>query len=499
MKHYLLLSGAALLALATPALAQDDPTPEAYPESSGLDVPVEDAAPAAEAVTTTGDPVQDRLNQLEARLKQLETRNAELEAQNAEVQTRVQNVEVRSATAVQPGPAPTFSDVPGNFTFKPRGTFQIDYAAYHGRNGGYDYNNGTDIRRARFGFDGTAFGRFKWRIEAEYVKQAVNLLDAYVQYPFNPKLTLTVGQHKAPYGLEANSTDALNTFLERGLASNAFGAVAAERRIGASLTYATDRINAQFGIFGAGEGIQRSSTTTPDEAYSFNGRFVWEPINDTDKLVHLGVSGYYANNLGSNSVSIGDRPGSRVDGGQLVSVSIAGTNPPSGIETGVKTAKYIGAETALVRGPFSLQGEYGKLFLDRFGTAPNVSFDGFYVFGSWFLTGESRTFKGGSVDRVKPFSEFAPGSGGIGAIELAIRYDQLDLTDTRLSPLARKGTTWTGGVNWYLNPNTRVIFNYIRFKGENSPLYIRPLPVASATANRTAKGDVFQSRLQFDF
>jgi phosphate-selective porin OprO/OprP len=498
MKTYLLLSGVALLALATPSFAQDDAAPAAYPESSGLDTPVEDTAPAAAAPAATGDPIQDRFNQLEARLRQLEARNAELEAQNTEVQTRVQNVEVRAATAVQPGPAPTFSDTGGNFTFKPRGTFQIDYAAYNGRRGGYDYNNGTDIRRARFGFDGTAFGKFKWRIEAEYVKQAVNLLDAYIQYPLNPKLTITVGQHKAPYGLEANSTDALNTFLERGLASNAFGAVSAERRIGASLTYATDHINAQAGVFGSGEGIQRN-VTTPDEAYSFNGRFVWEPINDTDKLVHFGVSGYYATHLASNSVSISDRPGSRVDGGQLVSASITGTNPATGPQTGAKAAKYVGAETALVRGPFSLQGEYGKLWVDRFGTAPNVSFDGFYVFGSWFITGESRTFKGGVVDRVKPFKDFNLGSGGIGAVELAVRYDQLDLTDTALSPLARKGTTWTGGINWYLNPNTRLIFNYIRFKGENSPLYVLTTPVAGPGQNRTAKGDIFQSRLQFDF
>jgi phosphate-selective porin OprO/OprP len=497
MKTYLLLSGAALLALATPVLAQNEAAPEAYPESSGLDTTVEDTAPAAQTPATTGDPVADRLNLLETRLKQLETRNAELEAQNAEVQTRVQNVEVRAATAVQPGPAPTFSDTGGNFTFKPRGTFQLDYGVYHGRRGGYDYNNGSDIRRARFGFEGTAFNKFKWRLDAEFVKQSVNLLDAYIQYPLNPKLTLTVGQHKAPYGLEANSTDALNTFLERGLASNAFGAVGAERRIGASLTYATDRINAQFGIFGSGEGIQRNATT-PDEGYGFNGRFVWEPINDTDKLVHLGVSGYYATRFAANSLSIGDRPGSRIDGGQLVSASITGTNPATGPQTGANSAKYLGAETALVRGPFSLQGEYGKLWIDRFGTAPNVSFDGFYVFGSWFLTGESRSFKSGVVDRVKPFNDFSPGSG-IGAVELAIRYDQLDLTDTNLSPLSRKGTTWTGGVNWYLNPNTRIVFNYIRFKGQNSPLYVNATPVAGPGRDRTAKGDIFQSRLQFDF
>src|SRR5688572_3493727 len=137
MKKFVLVSSTALLALSTPAFAQDNAaqaqdadTPQAYPESSGLDAPVEDGATAAAvsaAPASTGDPVLDRLNQLEARLRQLETRNAQLEAEAAETQTRVQNVEVRAAKAVQPGAAPTFSDVNGDFTFKPRGTLQVDY------------------------------------------------------------------------------------------------------------------------------------------------------------------------------------------------------------------------------------------------------------------------------------------------------------------------------------------------------------------------------------
>lgn len=496
MKNYLLLSSAGLLVLATPAFAQDETAPEAYPESSGLDTPVEEAGVAIETAPATGDPVLDRLNLLETRIKQLEARNAQLEAQNAEVQTRVQNVEVRAATAVQPGPAPTFSDPGGNFTFKPRGTLQVDYAAYNERAGGYDYSNGTDIRRARFGFEGTAFTKFKWRLDAEYVKGTVNLLDAYVSYPLSPKWSVTVGQHKAPYGLEANSTDALNSFLERGMASNAFGAVGAERRIGVSLAYASDRLNASFGVFGSGETVGRNATT-PDEGYGINGRVVWEPVTDAGKLVHLGASAYYATNFEANSLTISDRPNTRVDGGRIVSASITGSNPATGPQTGAKSAIYLGGEAAFVRGPFSLQGEYGRLSIDRFG-APSADFDGFYVFGSWFVTGESRPFKGGVADRVKPFDEFDPSAGGLGAIELLVRYDQLDLTDRVLSPLGRKATSWTGGLNWYLNPHTRFVFNYIRFKGENSPLYVLPAPVAG-TGPRTAKGDAFATRLQFDF
>jgi phosphate-selective porin OprO/OprP len=483
--------GASLLALAiaSPALAQTG-------SGSGLDTIIDDQpAPAAAPPASTSDPVLDRLNALEAKIAALEARNKQLEEQAAETTTRVEKVEVRAAKGVQPGVAPTFADVGGNFSFKPRGTLQVDYAGFNERAGGYDYNNGTDLRRARFGFDGTFYKNFKYRIEAEYVKGTVNLLDAYISYQASPKWLVTIGQQKAPYGLEANTSDSFNTFLERGMANNAFGAVAAERRLGATLAYTTEKLNATIGLFGAPEGVQRDATT-PDEAYSGNARITWEPILDTGKVVHLGVSGYLATNFAGNMLSnIGDRPNVRVDGGRLVQASIAGTNPATGPQTGAKDATFLGAEAAIVYGPFSVQGEYGHLTVDRFGTAGNVDFDGFYVFASWFPTGESRSFKGGTIDRLVPINAFDPAKGQWGAVELAVRYDQLNLTDTDLSPLDKKATSWTGAVNWYLNGNLKLLFNYIRFKGENSPLVATP----ASTFGTTAKGDAFATRLHVDF
>jgi len=494
MIRQILLASASALAFAAPLSAQTSPS--GAEQGSGLDtaVPADAATAPPTPVAKTGDAVLDRLNELEAKVAALEARNRQLESAAAETETRVQKVEVRAAKEVQPGPAPTFADVTDSFTFHPRGTFQIDYAAYHGRAGGYDYNNGTDIRRGRFGFDGTAWKVWKYRIEAEFVKQNVNLLDAYIQYAGFKNLLITVGQHKAPYGLEANSTDALNTFLERGMFTNAFGAVGAERRVGASVAYSTGKITATVGLFGAGEGVQRNATT-PDEAYSVNGRVTFEPINDTGRVVHLGGSAFHVSQLANKSVTLGDRPGTRVDNGLIESVTLGPVTSGTAQTQGVRDATYWGTEGAVVFGPFSAQAEYGHLNVDRYGAVPSGNFDGYYVFGTFFLTGESRGFKGGVVDRVKPFNDFNPGAGHWGAFELAARYDRMDLTDHAISPLPHLATSWTGGLNWYLNPNTRFIFNYIRFKGTNSPLVVAP----AAINGTTAKGDAYATRLQFDF
>ena len=76
---------------------------------------------------------------------------------------------------------------------------------------------------------------------------------------------------------------------------------------------------------------------------------------------------------------------------------------------------------------------------------------------SYFITGESRPYKS-SLDgfgRVTPNSNYGDGKG---AIELVARISNMNLT------AGNEGTldNITVGLNWYLNPNTRVMLNYVR-------------------------------------
>ena len=49
----------------------------------------------------------------------------------------------------------------------------------------------------------------------------------------------------------------------------------------------------------------------------------------------------------------------------------------------------INIESALIHGPLSFQGEFFYMFTDA-EEAGNPDFWGFYVYGSYFLTGEGR-------------------------------------------------------------------------------------------------------------
>ncbi len=144
-----------------------------------------------------------------------------------------------------------------------------------------------------------------------------------------------------------------------------------------------------------------------------------------------------------------------------------------------------GAEAALVFGPFSAQAEY---MLSQCNTvlAGDRDFDGYCVQASYFLTGESRAYKksAGTFSRVKPNNNFGfDEDGGPGAVELALRYSSIDVTDPPI--YGGRQDDITAGINWYLNPNMRMMLNYVH-AGIDHPLYDDPL-------------NILQTRFQFDF
>ncbi|TRW16920.1 OprO/OprP family phosphate-selective porin [Glacieibacterium frigidum] len=478
-----LLNGGALSALiliATGAAAQETPLDTEEPA-------FETAPPSIPA--PTGDATLDRLNALEAKVQALEARNRSLEDALQESTTRIQTVEVRAAKGVQANVAPTHADPGGVFTFKARGVLDVDYVHFAERAGAYDYNDGTGFRRARLGFEGTAFKDWAWRLEVDFAGNVVAVQDAYLQYNGFKPLTITLGQHKAPFGLESNNSDNFNSFLERGMFTNAFGTAGAERRIGVSVAYLKEKFTFTAGLFGDNESIGRSTgaalTAAPDESYGANARVTWEPVLDTGRIIHVGASGFWRAGLKSGDTDDGlrlsDRPNIRVDNGNIID---------TGVIPNVENLYYLGVEGTAVFGPLSVTGEYGHLEIDRFAGFRDFSSDGFYVYGSWFVTGETRPFRNGNFDRIRPLNNFS-NTGGTGAIELLLRYDQLDVGDTPVA--ARAGNdahSYTAGANWYLTPNFKLQFNYIRFAGSNTPLD----PVGAKT-----KGDAVATRLHIDW
>ena len=152
---------------------------------------------------------------------------------------------------------------------------------------------------------------------------------------------------------------------------------------------------------------------------------------------------------------------------------------PFFVDTGRITADsntILAAESAWVDGPFSLQAEYAASLVSNpsgvGATGDDAWFHGYYVQASYFLTGDNRAYdrRLGRFARVIPRTSawtVDPSSNsqkpsvcwGSGAWEVAARYSQVSLNDAGIS--GGRLSDVTLGVNWYLNPNFRIQWNYL--------------------------------------
>jgi len=98
--------------------------------------------------------------------------------------------------------------------------------------------------------------------------------------------------------------------------------------------------------------------------------------------------------------------------------------------------------------------------------APNLKFQGGYAEAGYVLTGESHPYNTASASYggIVPANPFSLGAGGWGAWEIAGRYSTIDLNDRVGSALGVAGgrqTVYTLALNWYINRNVRLMFDYL--------------------------------------
>jgi phosphate-selective porin OprO and OprP len=260
---------------------------------------------------------------------------------------------------------------------------------------------------------------------------------------------LQAGHFKEPIGLEVLTSSRFLTFMERATPMEAFiperniGVMVSRPLLGERMTYAV-------GAFTDTDSLGRVSEI--DGNWRASARATGVPWYDEgakgSRLVHLGVSGSYVDPI-DDAARFRSRP----------EAHLAPRFVDTGAITGVDHSSLVGAEAALVFGPFSAQAEYVHTWVSAPGET--MGFDGFYAFASWFITGENRVYKRstGTFDRVVPRKNATFADGGIGAWEIALRYSHLDLNNDGVN--GGRLNDITAGVNWYLNPNAKLQVNYV--------------------------------------
>jgi phosphate-selective porin OprO/OprP len=431
--------------------------------------------------------------QLEAQAKLLEAQQAQLEALTKQLgQSKVSTQETPKVSFANNRPTVTAADGRSSIAF--RANVQLDGAMYgesaegplttdfrrgsvagvpnRENNAARDFSDGFYFRRARFGVEGTMARDFNYRLLLELggsgTEGPTRINDAWIAYTGFAPFTFQLGAFSPPANMDDGTSPEDLPFLERASVSELSRSLGgADGRIGlgikangarwmSSLTFTTRTVN-DAEVFDVQSG-----------AVARAGFLLATASNYT---VHAGVSGSYVfapadQGQGAtprHPMRFRDRPEIRVDSVRLIDTGSIDADHASvyGLEFGANWKSLY------------LQGEHFWYDVERRASAnlPDPEFKGYYLQGSWILTGESRRYNAatGSFQNPRPMVPFSS-NGGFGAWELAARYSRMNLNfeeglvGTAAVPGSVRGgdqSVVTLGVNWFPNPNVKIMMNYM--------------------------------------
>lgn len=424
----------------------------------------------------------DRIARLEAALADLQGQLADLKSSTGAQVADVRKAQQATTVTIANG-RPTIASGDGQFTAVFRGVAQLDGAFYDQddagplntdpRRGSFndatendrarDLGDGTNFRRVRIGIEGKAWGDFEYNLMLDLGgsgnEEGGKINQAWLQYNGLGFTKLRVGAFAPVTGLEDGASNTSSLFIERAsIAEIVRGLAGGDGRVGAQASFAGER----WSLTGAltGNVIQ---TQTFDEQVGFVGRATWVPYKRPDALIHLGfnaniiidpaATGPDVPGGSPTPIRLRDRPEIRVDTTRLIDTN--------NIDADGVTA--LGLELGGLYKNFYIQSEYFNIDVERrTGTLPDPSFSGWYIQGSWILTGESRRYSANyGFDGPRPDKPFNLKNGAWGAWELGLRYSTVDLNynENALTTSIRGGEQdiFSVGLNWY--PNTNVLIS----------------------------------------
>lgn len=432
--------------------------------------------------------LQQKIAAMQAEIARLAGQVAELQArEQAREDAQPADPATELAQAPSPTPAPAMAQqetkvawkgapevsAPGGWSFKPRGRLQLDSAVIDAPasvDAGDRLGFGTEVRRAFLGVEGTLPGNFGYRMEVDVAASGVELTDVFLTYKPTDKLTFTLGHQKAFWGLEELTSDLFTSMLERAAFNSAFNF---ERRVGLSGVYSNKDLLVQLGAFTANA---EDLNSDGNNSYSFDGRIVYAPKIGEGRL-HIGGSAHFRDlNDATTSVRYRARPFFHTTDVRLVDT---GNIPATG-------ERSFGGELAYVQGPFHATIEGHQITALRPGLS-NPTFRGGYAEVGMLLTDDTTAYKGGIYDRIRPKNPVS--KGGIGAVQLNVRYDRIDLTDEDVVG----GLQQAAGLSALWIPE-----DYVRFILNYGHLWVSDAAVP-AGADPDYQVDTFGVRAQFDF
>lgn len=388
------------------------------------------------------------------------------------------------------------------------------------------YGDGIDFRRARMRIDGTMYEVIEWAMEYDFVNSArvrnqpasatnpgffdetlTAPTDLWIQAKALPVLgNVRVGNQKEPIGFEHLVSSRWLPFMERSFNQDTFyGGLYNGFTPGIAAFNNYDEDDMGYWHVGAYKPMNSVfAFSTGDGDYALTGRLthLLYYVDEGRGLMHFGVSARQATGVSQAGALDGQRLTTFRTRDHVRSGLSADWPVPASISLFGEELQFLNTEFAMVHGPLTVQGEW---LFSRYQDARTTSlgppvgtvdYDGGYIQAFYYLTGENDQYnkKTAVFERVKPNENFflvrdtyGCSAMGLGAWQIGARYNYLDLNDQGLNGGMLHAVT--GGLNWFLNPNLKVQFNY-------NATY-RDAPLAPGVGDGWING--WGTRVAFDF
>ena len=333
---------------------------------------------------------------------------------------------------------------------------QVDGAAFFGMNHS-DYNpigNGVSIRRARLAVKAQVTPDWYGEVDMDMADGKFELKDALIEYDGLKNFAFKVGNFKEDFSMEQTTTSRYLTFMERPMVCKA---LVPSRHIGLQGEYLRDHFRASLGWFFQTVAGEEELTNVQDNnkdygrntGYSLTGKMGYMPYSaDRHHGLYFGAKGSYRTPKTDEAPA--DYGGMRYSTRNATSI-----NRKKYLDTDyIKNVDHewlYGLEGAGYWGPARFQTEWIRNHVSA--TANSYNFGGWYLHATCLLLGGQQRFNVAEGEFTQP----NPGRKW-GDIELALRYDYLDLNDADV--YGGSGQNFTAGLNFYIGKNFKFVLNY---------------------------------------
>jgi phosphate-selective porin OprO and OprP len=351
---------------------------------------------------------------------------------------------------------------------------EVDGMLYLRPTPGIDTSGGFYNPRSRIYFEGHATRPIAWEFSFQNFFDTVQLLDAYVNFNYDPRFQVQIGRYKNPFGYEFYRMHIWDLMApERSLwavnyeANRRFGLMAHGVLLDERVEYALGSFDTQrngFRPFNSHQDCEASLNFKP--FYSREEGFLLRNLQFGGSI-DLGIENQ---SLTPAALRTNFSPGpATIDS---TATSNAAEMPflafgPNVLERGSRAlweanlAYYYGGLSFVT----ALEGGH-EAYANGPAVPPlHVPINGWFIQGGYLLTGETirdRT----NIQPLRPF-DLREGRRGPGAWELTARYSQLDLDSRVFTAGLADPTLWSNhakmvdvGVNWYLNQFVKVYFDW---------------------------------------